>query len=488
MDLNKANTELFGFIRFKRLNGDYLLTNDCGEYCFLEPAIFRGLLTKGARYVEKNNPNKLTELSTRGFLRSGTDFDAAVRKYCSKNRFLVTAPSLHIVVATLRCDHECIYCQAKSGGTDSHELDMDIDTAKSVVDRIFECPSPVVTIEFQGGEPLINFKTVKSIVQYARKKNEASKKKLRITLVSNLSYATKENLSFLVKNDVGICTSLDGPEYVHNKNRILSSRKSNSYKNTVKWLKRLKAELKKQNFRQRPNALLTVSKFSLSYPKEIVDTYIKAGLDGIFLRPANKFTFIGKVPAPLQYSWSDFVKFYKKALRYILQINLKGKNFYENTALLFLTKILTEGDPNHMDLRSPCGAGIGQIAYNYNGDVYTCDEGRMLGRIGDDSFKIGNVKVNDYSQMISHPTVKAMCIASCLDNIPGCSDCVYKPYCGVCPLVNYAQSGDIFTQQPSSERCKIQMAILDHLFELIKTDRYRKVFKRWVNQAETGKK
>ena len=48
-------------------------------------------------------------------------------------------------------------------------------------------------------------------------------------------------------------------------------------------------------------------------------------------------------------------------------------------------------DPNYLDIRSPCGAGIGQIAYSYDGKIYTCDEGRMLGGMGDDIFCIGNV-------------------------------------------------------------------------------------------------
>ena len=35
-----------------------------------------------------------------------------------------------------------------------------------------------------------------------------------------------------------------------------------------------------------------------------------------------------------------------------------------------------------MELRSPCGAGTGQIAYYYDGNIYTCDEGRMLAEMG----------------------------------------------------------------------------------------------------------
>jgi len=64
----------------------------------------------------------------------------------------------------------------------------------------------------------------------------------------------------------------------------------------------------------------------------------------------------------------------------------------EKAAVTFLKKIMTEEDPNHLDFRSPCGAGIGQLAYNYNGKVYTCDEGRMMSMMNDESFCLGNVK------------------------------------------------------------------------------------------------
>ena len=31
------------------------------------------------------------------------------------------------------------------------------------------------------------------------------------------------------------------------------------------------------------------------------------------------------------------------------------------------------------------------LVYNYDGDVYASDEGRMLAEMNDDTFKIGNV-------------------------------------------------------------------------------------------------
>jgi sulfatase maturation enzyme AslB (radical SAM superfamily) len=53
---------------------------------------------------------------------------------------------------------------------DQKELDMSKETAKKVVDTIFYTSNPSITIEFQGGEPLVNWDVIKFIVEYAEKK------------------------------------------------------------------------------------------------------------------------------------------------------------------------------------------------------------------------------------------------------------------------------------------------------------------------------
>ena len=72
---------------------------------------------------------------------------------------------------------------------------------------------------------------------------------------------------------------------------------------------------------------------------------------------------------------------------------------------------------------------------------------------------------DSYNDLIGKEALKAVCISSLLDILPGCSDCVYKPYCGVCPIYNYVTSGTLFAQVPNSDRCKINAGILDYLFD-----------------------
>lgn len=481
LKLAESNKKRIGYFLFKKIKNEYLLTNDAGYFCYLKPSEFELMLSGTEEQLKEKYPLAADELLQKGFLNNLSNQDNLIQRYYHKNRFLEGRTSLHIIVITLRCDHKCIYCQSSSSGPEAKEFDMTIETARYVVDRIFESPSLNITIEFQGGEPLLNFETMKFIIEYAKKVNESKKKNLSITLVSNLSKISDEKIAFLLKNKVSICTSFDGPEFIHNKNRLFLDKKMGSYQKTIKGLECVRKATKNKCLENEVHALLTVTRNSLGHEKEILSEYIARGFSRIHLRPMNTFIFSKKGKKD-SISGEAFLEFYKKALNYIIELNLTGTVFYETTAFLFLLKILSGEDPNFLDLRSPCGAGIGQLAYNYDGSVYTCDEGRMMGRVGDESFKLGHVKHDDYQKIMSHPTIKAMCIASCLENLPGCSQCVFKPYCGVCPLINYAESGNIFCHQVSSQRCLMNKGILEFLFEKMKDKEIKTIFENWVSK------
>jgi uncharacterized protein len=470
----KFNQEKVAFCRFKKLGKKFLVTNDIGRYFFLRPKSFKYFLEG------KISPRTKTfkDLKKRGFIKDSLDIDSLVKKYRQRNDFLFEGPSLHIVVVTLRCNHKCIYCQASSRGMKEKKYDMTISTAKKVVDTVLSVPNYSISIEFQGGEPLANWKVVKFIIEYARKRNKKAKKNLSMPLVTNFSLMTKEKYNFLAKNGVTLCTSLDGPEELHNKNRPLLG--DNSYQKTIQWIKEIKARRGKNPALAKLNALVTVSRYSLKYPTEIVDEYLKWGFPEIHLRPLSFLGLSGRFKKQIGYSVEEFLKFWKTAMDYIIKINLKGKFFPERGSRIILQKILTDRDPNFLDLRSPCGAGIGQMLYNFNGKVYTCDEGRMT---GDNAFVIGDVKTDSYKKIISHPTLRTACMASILEDLP-CDSCVYKPYCGVCPVQNYALYGNIFPPLRNTERCKLYRGYLDYLFGKLDNRVIKKVFEKWLPQRK----
>jgi uncharacterized protein len=461
-----------GFFRFKKMKNTYLITNEVGEYIFLKPSEFDKFLAD--KISERSALYR--ELSQKHFIKNDQDLEVYAEKYQKKNKHLCQqGPSLHIIVVTLRCNHNCCYCQASSKRANDSSFDMDFETAKSTVDFIFDSPNRDIAIEFQGGEPLMNWPTLKFIVEYAREKNKNGKRSVSLRLVSNYSLMDKEKAEYLLNNKVIFCTSLDGNEKVHNQNRFWA--KGNSHKTTIKWTKYLLKRYKSY-YAYKPSALTTITRFSLPLWKEIIDEYISLGFDSISLRALTPLGIAKKRWGEIGYSPKEFLDFYKKSLDYIFEINLKkGKLFREGTAALIATKILTESTPNFLDHRSPCGAGIGQLLYNYDGDIFTCDEARMLDQ---DTFRLGNVKKISYSKMISGQSIKAMCLSSCLDGLT-CDFCVYKPYCGVCPVVNFAETGNIFAQMPNSSRCLLYKGIFDYLFQKIRDDaKIKKTLLAWV--------
>lgn len=135
---------------------------------------------------------------------------------------------------------------------------------------------------------------------------------------------------------------------------------------------------------------------------------------------------------------------------------------------------------NYMELRSPCGAGIGQVAYYYDGNIYTCDEARMLQEMGDASFRIGNVIKDSYDTVMNSKICRAVCKYSILESLPQCCDCVYLPYCGVCPVVNYALEKDVISRSNHNYRCKIYKGMMDTIFELILDAENKKIMERWI--------
>ncbi len=480
IDLKKIQAlknDKIGYFRFKKLDSEtYLITNDIGKYSHLSVAEFEKFII--GKELEKE---KQTELISKKFIKDASYTEDMVRLFAKKNTFLSYGPQLHIVVTTLRCNHKCRYCHAAAAPEKAKNVDMTLETAKKVLDTIFYTSSQDVVIEFQGGESLLNWDVTKYFIEQAQVRALHLKKTLSLRLVSNLVLMNEERLSYLLDNNVQICTSLDGDEETHNFNRTYT--KGNSFKEVVFWIKRINEEYEKRGFKQKVWAVLTPTRMTMSRYKEAIDTYVELGLDAIFLRPLNPYWFALAELKSLGYTSEEYVDFFIKSLEYILELNRKGVSIFEASSMLYLTKILTENDPNYMDERSPCGACIWQVAYNYDGKIYSCDEGRMMARMGINDFKMTDLKNTageTYEAMIYSDTTKVMVQASTIDWLPWYNEDVYKPYIGVCPINTYKTRGNIYPNYAFDERRKINSAILDYLFMRLKEEENKKIFEKWL--------
>ena len=122
----------------------------------------------------------------------------------------------------------------------------------------------------------------------------------------------------------------------------------------------------------------------------------------------------------------------------------------EHYAATILKKMLTNDDPGYVDLTSPAGIGIGALVYNYDGDVYASDEGRMLAEMGDKTFRLGNLHQDSYEEIMLSEALLAPLDESFTGSVPMCQDCAFEPYCGADPTYHHATEGDYVGRKPTS--------------------------------------
>ncbi len=465
----EAKPERVAFHNARRLGAKVLMTNESGEHTVLTAADYSRYL---AGKITDEDP-LAKELVSKEFFRHQLDFQNMAELSASRNLLEWKGPSVHTVVVTLRCNFKCLYCHASVVDPTRVDKDMSVETAKQVVDLIFQSANPALMIEFQGGEPLLNWPVIKFIVGYARKKNAHHKRSLHFGLISNFSLLEDEHIDFAAANGMSFCTSLDGPEGIHNKNRLFLG--GNTHAQVLANLKKIQDRRKAGVKLDSPNAICTVTKHSLPYHREIIDQLVGLGLERVQLGPLDPVGFARKSWPQIGYTSAEFVDFYAKSLDYLIELNKKGVKAYEKMALIFLIRILEGGH-----WRFPNADAVCRLAYNYDGGVYTGEDARLLANEGDEFFKIGHVSSSTLSDLLDHPTVKASLYASTLSGQPMCSQCAYSPYCSVLPVYNYETQGSLWGQTPVNGWCEKMMGIFDVLFERLQDPESRKVLESWL--------
>ena len=468
------------YFMFKQLTtGDYLLTNELGYYCFVNADDFRKIIEEKYDEIPEKTVNMLKKRMFLYDVPEALFVNEALHRYRANKRYLFMGTCLHIFVLTNSCNMNCIYCQAQ----DFHHTEkgiMDFQTAERAVEIALQSPSYSIDFEFQGGEPLLNFPTLKHIIEYAEQnKND---KMIHYSVVTNTLAITDEMMDFFTRFHVSLSTSLDGDRKTHNNNRPKRNGEE-TYAAVINNILRMRQK------GLSVGAIQTTTRISLGKVKEIVDAYVENGLDTIFLRPLTPLGYAKEHWDEIGYHAEEFLEFYQEALEYILDLNIAGKMIREGHAMIFLSKIIGHLSGNYMELRSPCGAGIGQLAYYYNGNIYTCDEARMLGEMGNDIFCIGNVKTDTYQSLMDSHCNKVTCQSSILETLPGCCDCAYHPFCGTCPVVNMASNGSLFVKEINDYRCRIYKGILDVIFEHIhKNGQGLRIFETWILGRQDNEK
>lgn len=124
------------------------------------------------------------------------------------------------VWVTTACNMKCKYCYE---GIEKKKDFMTIQTAEAVVEWILNeikhSDRDYSLIRFHGGEPMLNFKALKRVVELLSAYDEHE---FMYEMTTNAYSITEEQIKFLADNGFELSVSIDGKKDVHDSNRILA--------------------------------------------------------------------------------------------------------------------------------------------------------------------------------------------------------------------------------------------------------------------------
>jgi uncharacterized protein len=444
------------------LKNTFLLINDCGEHCFLDEKSFHALENN-----DFHNIPETTKLQSRFFICEEEDQDWCKthieQRRNVKQGFLYNPELLLMVVPTLLCNSRCLYCQANSVNDGNTEKNMSIKTAMEFCKFVSSLPYSRIKVEFQGGEPTLRLSIVQLIVSLLKRIPD---KDISFVICTNLLDIDSDFVHFILKNNISISTSLDGEKIIHDFQRP-STNGISSHDSVIRNI----AMLRKAGIF--PSALMTLTNKSVHQLTSIVQYYVSLGFQSVFIRPLNLFRRAASNDE-IQISDDAFLKSYKSALDYIIQTNIESQPIKDEYTSILLRKILTPFSDGFTDLQNPCAYGSMCLIVNYDGNIYPCDEARMIAEMGNASWRISNVyeknvmtKLEEYKEEIS---------AFSLDLLSSCKECAFKIFCGANPIK--------LDQRGENNYCGIQKEIFTTLFTLLKESnpRVRNLLYKWAHE------
>ncbi|MBO8159641.1 thioether cross-link-forming SCIFF peptide maturase [Thermosyntropha sp.] len=306
------------------------------------------------------------------------------------------------------CNMKCRYCFAGQGNFGGKPSLMSKDTGKKALDFLVQRSGNIrnLEVDFFGGEPLLNFEVVKSLIAYGRELEKKTGKKFNFTLTTNAVLLNEKILDYLVDENISLILSLDGRKETNDRNRILNNGQG-TYDLIVPHIKMTKAK-KPISFYVRG----TFTRDNLDFVSD-VKHIVDLGIDALSLEPAvgeNEDEFaIKKEDLP------QVLKEYENLTRLLWEYYERGKEI-----LFFHYNLNLMGGPCIAKRITGCGAGFEYLAVTPEGDIYPCHQ-----FIGDDCYYMGNVWTGELREEI-----KAVFAQNNLNNKEECLDCWARYFCG----------------------------------------------------------
>ena len=329
-----------------------------------------------------------------------------------------------------------------------------------IVDFALQSPSPTLHFEFQGGEPTLNMTLIRSVYDYARLKTARTGKRLSFSLVSNLVDVDDSVLAFLRASKIAVCTTAELPGAGKAPLRVIADGRPppDTFDERLARARR---------HGMRVPFLMVVARNNISELRRYIDKAVSEAQRSIFLSPVQKLGFAKAYWHEAGLTMAEFQAAWRDAMEYVFELWDRGVLIEERTFSLALDKLFSARDVRYMDFRNPNGMVLGNLAYDQNGDVFSCDEGR-----GNWQFKIGNVTRNTYEEVLSSEEATRL-VSFSLREHAACQACAYKAWCGVSPVVSWGETGDLDPAPLTDPMCQRTLGVFDFMVELLRNRPHR---------------
>lgn len=338
------------------------------------------------------------------------------------------------------CNLRCKYCFGDGGSYGGRRSLMSREVGRAAVDFIVKHSGKRkhCEIDFFGGEPLLNFDTVKFVTGYVRQRERETGKIFKLTLTTNGILFDDKKIDWLNENNISLVLSLDGREKIHDAMRPDISGRG-SYSRVVKNFKKLVESRNGDNYYIRG----TYTNKNLDFAEDVLDMF-NAGFKILSVEP------VVLKDSPLALSEKDLPKIFSEydRLTEIYLNHLREGNGFD----FFHFNVDLSNGPCLAKRLSGCGAGHEYFAVSTNGDLYPCHQ-----FVGREKYKLGDI-YNGVTKT-GEETSKYFRDSHIL-NKPKCRKCPVKYFCGGGCHAN----ADLFhgnVREPYDFGCEIQKKRLE---------------------------
>ena len=348
------------------------------------------------------------------------------------------------------CNLRCKYCFASTGDFGTGRKLMSFETGKAAIDFLIERSSgrDNLEVDFFGGEPMLNFETVKRIVSYARGREKETGKNFKFTMTTNGMILTDEMIDYLNSEMHNIVLSIDGRREVNDRMRIRVDG-SGCYDKILPAFQKLVKKRGEKEYYVRG----TYTKYNLDFSKDVMHLY-ECGFDEISVEPVMESPEVeyAITEEDLEHIYEE----YDRLVDCIEELRKSGKHIH-----FFHFMIDLEQGPCVVKRLRGCGSGNEYVSVTPDGDIYPCHQ-----FVGHEEYKMGNLEEGTFNEEI-----KKEFAGTHVYSKPACRDCWAKFYCsGGCNANNYIYNGDIHKAHELSckiERKRLECAILMKVREMM---------------------